>query len=187
MKNKLSLIIVLTFCIFVLSGCALAEQKTKTTQPLKSNLETGNKAENKVVVRASNTDKIFINTKKEDDGDLEVGDDEEDDNVAVNVKNLPSTNVVPTTVLPVTKSDIITSEKTFSMDEVRVANNINKCWTVISGNVYDLTSYVNGHRGGVDAILPLCGTDGSAAFNGQHGGQRKPAYDLTKLLIGKLK
>lgn len=44
------------------------------------------------------------------------------------------------------------------------------CWTVINGGIYDLTSWIPQHPGGEEAILQLCGTDGSALFNGQHGG-----------------
>lgn len=44
------------------------------------------------------------------------------------------------------------------------------CWTAINGSVYDLTSWIPKHPGGEQAILQLCGKDGSAKFNGQHGG-----------------
>ena len=60
------------------------------------------------------------------------------------------------------------------------------CWTAINGKVYDVTSWINQHPGGRDAILSLCGTDGSAAFNGQHGGQARPAQELATFNIGIL-
>jgi cytochrome b involved in lipid metabolism len=36
--------------------------------------------------------------------------------------------------------------------------------------VYDLTSFVARHPGGSARIISLCGTDGTAAFTGQHAG-----------------
>lgn len=58
------------------------------------------------------------------------------------------------------------------------------CWSIINGNVYDLTSWIPQHPGGERAILKLCGTDGSAAYTGQHGGAPKQAAILTGFKIG---
>lgn len=58
------------------------------------------------------------------------------------------------------------------------------CWSIINGNVYDLTSWIPKHPGGEEAILRLCGTDGSAKFNGQHGGAPKQAAILAGFKIG---
>lgn len=60
------------------------------------------------------------------------------------------------------------------------------CWSVINGNVYDLTSWVSQHPGGSSRILAICGTDGSSAFNGQHGGQGAPTSTLSGFLLGPL-
>ncbi|MEK7509371.1 MAG: cytochrome b5-like heme/steroid binding domain-containing protein [Patescibacteria group bacterium] len=60
------------------------------------------------------------------------------------------------------------------------------CWSSINGNVYDLTSWIPKHPGGEQAILQLCGTDGSAKFNKQHGGAAKQAAVLTGFKIGVL-
>jgi len=60
------------------------------------------------------------------------------------------------------------------------------CWSAINGSVYDLTSWIQKHPGGEQAILQLCGTDGSAKFNGQHGGQAKQATVLAGFKIGVL-
>lgn len=43
------------------------------------------------------------------------------------------------------------------------------CWTVISGNVYDLTSWIGKHPGGDKAILASCGIDSTEMFDGKHG------------------
>lgn len=60
------------------------------------------------------------------------------------------------------------------------------CWTAINGSVYDVTSWIDQHPGGPEAIEYLCGKDGSSAFNDQHGGQRRPAQELASFLIGTL-
>jgi cytochrome b involved in lipid metabolism len=75
----------------------------------------------------------------------------------------------------------------YTLAEVSKHNGQTSCWTAINGNVYDVTSWISRHPGGSDAILSLCGTDGSAAFTGQHGGQARPASELATFKIGTLK
>jgi cytochrome b involved in lipid metabolism len=58
------------------------------------------------------------------------------------------------------------------------------CWSVVNGSVYDLTSYVSRHPGGERKILNMCGTDATASFEGQHGGESKPENILAGLRIG---
>lgn len=75
---------------------------------------------------------------------------------------------------------------TYTMTEVKKHNSASSCWSVINGGVYNLTSWIGQHPGGEDAILGLCGTDGSAAFNDQHGTQRRPTNELAGFKIGTL-
>jgi hypothetical protein len=58
------------------------------------------------------------------------------------------------------------------------------CWTIVDGQVYDLTSWVNRHPGGEAPIESLCGQDGSAAFREQHGSQGEPNERLASFLLG---
>jgi cytochrome b involved in lipid metabolism len=60
------------------------------------------------------------------------------------------------------------------------------CWSAINGSVYDLTSWIPNHPGGERAILSLCGTDGSDAYNGQHGGSSRTATILGGFKLGAL-
>ena len=60
------------------------------------------------------------------------------------------------------------------------------CWSAINGSVYDLTKWIGKHPGGQQAIKGICGKDGSAAFNGEHGGQQKQADVLASFRIGAL-
>lgn len=75
----------------------------------------------------------------------------------------------------------------YTMDDVAAADSANKCWTVVSGKVYDLTKEITRHPGGEQAILGLCGQDSTAAFNAQHGGQRRPMTELAGSQIGILR
>lgn len=54
--------------------------------------------------------------------------------------------------------------KVFSMSEVAQHTSKEDCWTIISGDVYDLTEYINRHPGG-DEILRACGVDATTLFN----------------------
>ena len=94
-----------------------------------------------------------------------------------------------------TQSDTTTSGATntapsasqsYTMAEVGQHNSASSCWTAINGNVYDVTDWINRHPGGAQAILSLCGTNGTTAFNNQHGGQARPESELATFLIGSL-
>ena len=74
----------------------------------------------------------------------------------------------------------------YTLAQVSAHNNATSCWSAINGKVYDLTSWINQHPGGPKAILSICGTDGSSAFNDQHGGQSRPANELAGFSIGTL-
>ena len=80
-----------------------------------------------------------------------------------------------------------TKKKPYSMTEVRAHNKSSDCWTVINKKVYNLTKWVAQHPGGAGAITRLCGTDGTRAFTGKHGGQGGPTSQLAKYQIGVLR
>lgn len=79
-----------------------------------------------------------------------------------------------------------TGTKTYTTAQVAQHSSSSSCWTAINGKVYDVTAWISQHPGGQQAILSLCGKDGSAAFNGQHGGQARPASELASFYIGVL-
>ena len=56
------------------------------------------------------------------------------------------------------------NEQIYKLSQVAENNNKNSCWTVIEGNVYNITSYIPNHPGGEDDILKVCGKDGSTLF-----------------------
>jgi hypothetical protein len=74
----------------------------------------------------------------------------------------------------------------YTMEQVKANNSATKCWSVIDSKVYDLTTWIGSHPGGAGAITSLCGTDGTSAFRGQHGGSGQPNSRLAGLLLGPL-
>jgi cytochrome b involved in lipid metabolism len=72
------------------------------------------------------------------------------------------------------------------MAKVKENNSSASCWSVINGNVYNLTQWINSHPGGKDIILGLCGTDGTASFNGHPRVQGNPTATLASYLLGPL-
>ena len=77
-------------------------------------------------------------------------------------------------------------QQTYTLKQVQQHNSASDCWAAINGGVYDLTSWISQHPGGPERIIPLCGTDASAAFNAQHSGQSKPESTLTQFYLGEL-
>ena len=71
-------------------------------------------------------------------------------------------------------------------DEVAKHVTSDSCWSIVFGNVYDLTKWIPKHPGGATVIRALCGKDGTSAFEGQHANQGKPARELSAYYIGKL-
>lgn len=76
------------------------------------------------------------------------------------------------------------SGSSVTLSQIALHNSRTSCWTAINGSVYDLTSWIPNHPGGEDAILYLCGIDGSDGYNAQHGGKSKPASILAGFKIG---
>jgi cytochrome b involved in lipid metabolism len=76
--------------------------------------------------------------------------------------------------------------KTVSIAEVKLHVDATSCYTVIRGNVYDLTSWIDKHPGGRAAILFLCGKDGTNSFVTKHGGKEPMESKLASFKIGAL-
>lgn len=81
-----------------------------------------------------------------------------------------TTSKIPITVVPFT--------------EIAQHATADDCWSVVNGNVYDLTQWINEHPGGSGPIESMCGVDATTAFNNQHNGQGEPEADLASFQIG---
>lgn len=80
-----------------------------------------------------------------------------------------------------------TTATSYALADVGLHNTSVSCWTVVSGSVYNITSWISQHPGGSSAIKAMCGVDATAAFTGQHGGQSRPVSELAGFKIGVLK
>ena len=80
----------------------------------------------------------------------------------------------------------MTAQAGYTMAKVKENNSASSCWSVINGNVYNLTQWINSHPGGPSVIRGLCGVDGTSSFNGKHRGQGNPTATLASYLLGPL-
>jgi hypothetical protein len=92
----------------------------------------------------------------------------------------------PTPTPSPTPEPEMTTQTGYTMAKVKENNSASSCWSVINGNVYNLTQWINSHPGGPSVIRGLCGVDGTASFNGKHRGQGSPTATLASYLLGPL-
>ncbi len=94
--------------------------------------------------------------------------------------------VAPTPTPSPTPEPEMTTQTGYTMAKVKENNSASSCWSVINGNVYNLTQWINSHPGGPSVIRGLCGVDGTSSFNGKHRGQGNPTSTLASYLLGPL-
>ena len=75
---------------------------------------------------------------------------------------------------------------TFTLQDVQQHASGQDCWSIVSGNVYDLTSWIGLHPGGQSTITAMCGRDATASYVSQHSRESSPAKALARYLIGTL-
>jgi hypothetical protein len=99
----------------------------------------------------------------------------------------PVASSTPKPVASSTPSPKPTAEQSgYTMEKVRANNSEASCWSVIDGNVYDLTRWIASHPGGRGNILSLCGKNGTAEFAAKHRGDSNPQARLKGFLLGPL-
>lgn len=82
---------------------------------------------------------------------------------------------------------IAATQQDFTVADVSAHADQSSCYVTVGGSVYDLTSWIAEHPGGSQAILGLCGTDGTAPFSAQHGSSAKAQAALASFKIGAIK
>lgn len=90
----------------------------------------------------------------------------------------PNNNII------VSSSHHTTTSKIYTMSEVKKHNNSESAWIVVNGHIYDCTTYLKDHPGGVDSILINAGTDCTEEFEAIHSDKAKKM--LNDYLIGEL-
>ncbi|CAL0305406.1 unnamed protein product [Lupinus luteus] len=73
----------------------------------------------------------------------------------------------------------------YTFEEVSKHNKTEDCWVIISGKVYDLTSFIEDHPGGAEVILAATGKDGTSDYDA--AGHSDYAIEMMeKYFIGKI-
>lgn len=85
----------------------------------------------------------------------------------------PSQLPAPSGDVPIPSSSVssaspMTSDPNITLNTQEIAkhNTTGNCWIIINSKVYNVTSYLSAHPGGVGAIAPYCGKDAAQAFQG---------------------
>jgi cytochrome b involved in lipid metabolism len=107
--------------------------------------------------------------------------------VPATTSSVASTTSVPgstttgggTTAPPTSGGPTSTSPPTtvagFTLATIATHNSSTSCWLLISGRVYDVTTYLRSHPGGSRTILPWCGKESTKAFATEDGrGEHSP-------------
>jgi cytochrome b involved in lipid metabolism len=84
-------------------------------------------------------------------------------------------------------SVIETENKTYSLSEVALHNSKEDCWTVIKGDVADVTAYFGQHPGGDKNLLKACGIDATKDFERVREHDPKGYEVFQNYIIGQLK
>ncbi|CAJ0550799.1 Ff.00g107290.m01.CDS01 [Fusarium sp. VM40] len=64
----------------------------------------------------------------------------------------------------------------FTAKEVAAHNTRGDCWTIIKGQVYDVTKYVEDHPGGADVLIEVAGKDSTVEFDS--AGHSEDAFEI---------
>jgi len=168
-----SLISILVGVVLVLGvGGFVVLQKNSTESSLPVTIDTGT---NTGVIDTQAPSQNTISPMTSDDNEEEFESEDEDDYAPAQTSSAPSSGAAA----PAASNGIPSAT-------VASHNSRASCWSIINGSVYDLTSWIPKHPGGEQAILGLCGTDGSAKFNRKHGGDASKEKILFGFKIGAL-
>lgn len=89
-----------------------------------------------------------------------------------NVTPTPTSTPTPTATPTATPS----SSSALNSSVVATHNTQANCWIIISGKIYDVTSFMSIHPGGVSSIRNYCGQDATNAFNSGSAGHNHSSY-----------
>ncbi len=90
-------------------------------------------------------------------------------------------SAAPAPVIAGAMNDTGRSRVTLTPEEIAKHGSAGSCWVIISGRVYDLTSYIGIHPGGPGRIIPSCGKDGTTAFATKNSGSSHSTYAASLL------
>ncbi|KAI5778372.1 cytochrome b5-like heme/steroid binding domain-containing protein [Geopyxis carbonaria] len=79
-----------------------------------------------------------------------------------------------------------TSDKEFTLDEIKSHESKKDLWVVIHDKVYSISSFVDEHPGGEEVLMDVGGQDATDSFE-DVGHSDEAREILEKLIVGKLK
>lgn len=82
-----------------------------------------------------------------------------------------------------------TTGTNYTASQIATHNTSSNCWLIISNKVYNVSTYLVNHPGGVSVVTPFCGKEATQAFNtqGGRGSHSNTAKNLlTQYLVGNL-
>jgi cytochrome b involved in lipid metabolism len=173
MKNYISISLFIFWAVLVsimTAGLVFNNNQAQTPAPLASNNQTGSTTSDTIKSDTTGTTKTPVKTVTPPTGTV------------VQVK-VPPASTNPVTVPPAS------TPITLSLTEVAKHNTQADCWQIINGNVYNFTTYLRSHPGGVREMTPYCGKDATAAYasrggTGTHSGSANGL--LPDYIIGQL-
>lgn len=127
-----------------------------------------------------------VRESEESDENDEIRDNEQEDDDNSNKGSGGSSQPIPPAPNATPVQAQTPAVKTFTFAEVATHASETSCWTVVRGEVYDVTTWIAQHPGGEKSILSMCGKDGTKGFEGQHGGDARPEAQLEEFKIGVL-
>lgn len=74
-----------------------------------------------------------------------------------------------------------------SLEDVSRHASPTDCWSVVEGNVYNLTEFIARHPAGSQAVIEMCGIDATADFMSEHAGPGEPREWLEVFRVGELR
>jgi cytochrome b involved in lipid metabolism len=179
--------------LLLLAGCASAEpatpeatSQTEVTQPDPNDAELNPSPEETSVESEASEESEVSEPQATETSESAAEPSEEASPTAT---KRPTATAKPTlTPKPTaTPEPTVTAGPVFvSKAEVAKNNSRSSCWVIIDGSVYDLTKWIAQHPGGASNILNLCGSDGTSAFEGMHGGAARPSSTLQGYFFAEL-
>lgn len=124
-------------------------------------------------------------TEGSETSEQEASENTASENTATGAKITPTTQT-PSSSTSTTTKDSTPTPGIYTSAQVASHATESDCWSIVDGNVYDLTSWVSRHPGGSRAIVGMCGIDASSNFSRQHSRSSAAKASLALLKIGVL-
>lgn len=169
--NKKLTIIIFSVIIVVLVGAIVFS--VGNTSKVNNTPSSNSKLSGSVVKNSNSSPLVVKDSKTYYDEDDDISD--EDDNGYTSGNGVASN---------LNNSGSLTGNM-ISISELAKHNSETDCWVVYQGKIYDLTSWLTRHPGGVRTISPYCGTQGfEQAFINKHGNTKTSLFLKVAQLMG---